>query len=239
MKKNQVTNINSNIDKSAIYDDLSVMGNTYKALKDIGCTPLVSISMSILQKANGIIKNIDNALNALSQEVNQLYNQDLTEEELNEKLELIKAKQDAIIQEGETKTSALAQIADLLMDLAPPIMELKSMGGSSEIIYSVINDLVGSISTSPSEIKDVKNKQDVQEQLKKNKKNIFGNDTEMKLKSQIQNLEAEIETREKSIKEDKDIDSKKKDLYKLENKIFIGQKKCLENFLKKVESIKL
>lgn len=226
--QNTKSELMDQLNSTTMYNDMQSAGQVASVLKEIGCIPLVAVAESAVDKIKSIVDGVRYSLESLSAELAGLYGKELTEDELAEKIELIKAKQQAIIEEGEAKTKAISTIAGVLNDLCTSVMDLLSIGCKDFTFLDVLSELLNSISSSPSSLSNINDINDIEGTLKENKKNIFGQQSEKKLESSIQSLDRKIQDNEAKIN-NKNCSHAEKEKLRLEIHAYKIQKKAFSN----------
>lgn len=215
------------------------ISNVAGTLKDLGCHALYGLANSAVGKAKGIVTGVSNQLKAFDSEIKSLYaDKNLTEDELNKKIEFIEAKKKAIITEGEAKMAAVSKISDMFLDLVPAFLKLQQMGVNLNDYTQMITELLGSISSSPSSLTGAKTQDDLKKITQKNIKNMFGSCSTDKLGKFTEELDKKIDTAKEKLSKN-DTKPEEKEQLKTEIEVYKTQKKLFKEFFKQLDGIKL
>ena len=235
---NEGTSMQYNANMDVMLNSLNRIKMNEDAIKKIGCPALLPLASSCKNKGMAVINGVNVSLKSLNTELNKImHNQNLSQEEIEEKIALINAKQEAIIKEAETKIETIEKISDLVSNLVGPFMQLKGSGIDTNTLTEMIKNLLGSINTAPSSLSDAKNAEDVEKLSKKNIKNIFGEKPDDLASKYTTELDKKIDKAQQKLN-NQETKPEEKNMLKIEISVYNTQKKFFNDLFKQFSNIK-
>lgn len=233
----EITAASPQSDIASLGDFQGKLAANENLLKEMGCPALKTVAGSASFKGKAVIDGVCNAIKGFDKDIDAIMqNNSMSEEDKEKKISLINAKKQAVITESEAKMQALVKISDCLLDLLPVFLKLQEMGVGASDFTSMLQDLVMSVSPSPSNFSKAKDEKEIQKSLKDNMKNIFGKGSAGKLEKFIGVLDRKIQAaNEKAAKTD--VDPKEKEQAITESKAYNIQKKLFMEFFQQFEKI--
>ncbi|MBR5303687.1 MAG: hypothetical protein IKU37_02545 [Candidatus Gastranaerophilales bacterium] len=135
---------------------------------------LASVGNAVVSKAFKIIANVRSQVGIYNAEIaNILANQSLSDSEKNKKIKLLKEKIQKIFKEAVLKSEKLIMFTSSLKSYALILNKLKLNNVDIDCIIQILAEMANNINTTPTNLSNCESANDMNDEIKKNKKSFF------------------------------------------------------------------
>ena len=199
----QTENITSSFDveiEGLIETSIDISENA-QLLSCCGASSLSGIAFSASSKCFSLVNSIRTTISSYSSEIAAILNNGmLSENEKNSKIQSIITKIKALIYEAKDKAGELYSITHMLKSMTSAFIELEKAGKSTSSFLIGLKAMVNNYNTSPTDLSDVSEKNDIYNKIKDNENLRLGKNTCAQLKDNIAETDKEIKDIEQKLK---------------------------------------